>query len=477
MELIRDKRVKDALMNSTIQNMFQRGELRKDHPLQRKPGRWNNGDRDGLVATVLKNEDIDSIKICEQLTENGVILWVIDGLQRLTTLNSYYNGGFKLGSGVEFPVVTYQATVRNGDGTVVRDEYGNYAYELVEYDLRGKAYSDLPVELQERFNNFKIDMVKHLNCTDEEIGYHIRRYNKQKSMNGAENAVTYMDNVAKEVKRITLNNRFFRNDVYSQMERNNGTVERIVMESVMCMFHLDNWKKQSRKMGDFLNKYSGKQEFDRLNENLNRLEAVCGDGIPPVFTSRDSFIWLTLFDRFTAWGVEDRRFTEFADFFCRGRMAEEKINGVAFGEVAGNRSTKDKFVVEKKLEILEGLLKEFLQIGCADERYVDQNEAESFIAEMLHLKAEEIHEDMDFYRESLDDLTGRTIKDGSRLLEEGNRLSLLAMVVYSYREDVDLDGWLAGYAGRNQAYYADQKRNFLRMKSDFERSRQPDLPN
>ena len=86
MELIRDKRVKDAMMNSTIQKMFQRGELRKDHPLQRKPGRWNNGDRDGLVATVLKNEDIDSIKICEQLTENGVILWVVDGLQRLTTL-------------------------------------------------------------------------------------------------------------------------------------------------------------------------------------------------------------------------------------------------------------------------------------------------------------------------------------------------------------------------------------------------------
>lgn len=97
MDLVRDKRVKDALMNSTIQNMFSRGELRKDHPLQRKPGRWNDSDRDGLIATVLKDEDIDSIKVCEQLMAGGVILWVIDGLQRLTTLNLFYNNGFKLG--------------------------------------------------------------------------------------------------------------------------------------------------------------------------------------------------------------------------------------------------------------------------------------------------------------------------------------------------------------------------------------------
>lgn len=472
MELIRDKRVKDAMMNSTIQKMFQRGELRKDHPLQRKPGRWNNGDRDGLVATVLKNEDIDSIKICEQLTENGVILWVIDGLQRLTTLNSYYNEGFKLGNGVEFPVVTYQATVRDEDGNVIKDEYGNYAYELVECDLRGKFFSDLPVELQERFGNFKIDMVKHLNCTDEEIGYHIRRYNKQKSMNGAENAVTYMDNAAREVKRVTLNNRFFKNDVYSQMERNNGTIERIVMESVMCMFHLDEWKKQSRKMGEFLNRHSGRQEFERLNDNLNRLEAACGDEIAAVFTSRDSFLWFTLFDRFTAWGVEDRRFAEFAVCFCKGRMAEEKINGESFDQVARNRSTKDKFVVEKKLEILEGLLREFLKLGCTGKGGADGDEPAAFIAEMLQLDAAEIREDMDFYRESLDDLTTRTIKDGSALLAEENRLSLLAMVVYSYRKDVDLDEWLGGYAKTHPSYLADQKRNFLHMKRDFEKSRQ-----
>lgn len=466
MDLVRDKRVKDALMNSTVQNMFERGELRKDHPLQRKPGRWSGSDKEGLIASVLKDEDIDSIKVCEQLTNNGVVLWVIDGLQRLTTLNSYLNGGFKLGKNVEFPTVTYQSAKRDAKGNIIKDEYGNYDYELVEYDLRGKFYCDLPIELKEKFNNYKIDMVKHLDCTDEEIGYHIRRYNKQKSMNASENAVTFMDNIAKEVKRVSLNNRFFKNDVYKEMERNNGTIERIVTESVMCMFHLDKWQKQSRNMGEFLNRNSSKQEFDRLNDNLNRLEAVYDESFGDIFTSKDSFIWFTLFDKFTSYDLPDRSFADFIRSYKADRMWERKFNGESFVDIDKNRSTKDKSVIVRKLEILECLLSGFLKVSSAP---AGRDELEEFAAKMLEIDAGELHEDIDFYIESLDDLTARAVKDGSGILARENRPSLLAMMVYSYKNDVNLDDWLKEYAAKNDRYIADQKKNFIRMKTDFER--------
>lgn len=360
MDWIRDKRVKDALMNSTVQNMFNRGELRKDHPLQRKPGRWNYSEKSGLIATVLKDEDIDSIKVCEQLTDSGVVLWVIDGLQRLTTLNLFLNNGFKIGKSIELPVITYQSVRRDGKGNVIKDDYGNYVYEIVEYDLRGRFYRELPEELREKFNNYKIDLVKHLDCTDEEIGYHIRRYNKQKSMNASENAVTFLDNIAKEVKWISLNNRFFKNDTYRELERNNGTIERIIIESVMCMFHLDKWQKQSKKIGKYLNMNSSKQEFDKLNDNLNRLEAIYSDEFSSIFTPKDSFIWFTLFDRFTGYGIADSRFADFLRAFCNG-LSEKAVNGVVFNEIDKNRSTKDKSVVIKKLEVLEKLMRDFLQ--------------------------------------------------------------------------------------------------------------------
>lgn len=468
MDLVRDKRVKDALMNSTIQNMFSRGQLRKDHPLQRKPGRWNDSDRDGLIATVLKNEDIDSIKVCEQLTPNGVILWVIDGLQRLTTLDLYVNNGFKLGKNLEFPIITYQSAKRDQNGNIIKDEYGNYDYELVEYDLRGKYYNDLPVDLKERFNNYKIDMVKHLDCTDEEIGYHIRRYNKQKSMNVSENAVTYMDSIAKEVKRVSLNNRFFKNDIYKELERNNGTIERIVTESVMCMFHLDKWQKQSKKMGGFLNKNSSRQEFDKLNENLNRLEAVYDDCFTNIFTVKDSFIWFTLFDKFTVYNISDSRFVDFIKEFNLS-LSSKKVNGQAFYEIDKNKSTKDKGVISLKLEILETLMNEFLHIEVEDETDNGNctTENESFIADVLNMDMEKVIDEMEVYNETLDSLTEKTIRDGSKLLNIENRKSLLALVAYSYERDVDLDEWLEQYAAKNNMYFPDQRKNFLHMKKDF----------
>lgn len=361
MELVRDKRVKDAYMNSTLQNMFERGELRKDHPLQRKPDQWNKNDKDGLIVTVIRQEDVDSIKLCEQLGTGGVVLWVIDGLQRLTVLNSYKNGAFKIGNQVEMPVVSFQRVRKDGKGRLRKDEYGSYVYETITYDLRGKSYRDLPVELKERFDNYKIDVVKHLDCTDEEIGYHIRRYNKQKSMNASQNAVTYMDNIAGEVKKISMNSRFLKDyGTYSAKERSNGTMERIVMESVMCMFHLDQWRKQSKKMGAFLNEKSSKEEFEKLEKNLCRLEKICTEELNMVFTSKDSFIWFTLFDRFTVLGIEDKKFARFLAAFKAG-LYREKINGEAFYEIGRNGSTKDKAVIVKKLAYLETLMITFLQ--------------------------------------------------------------------------------------------------------------------
>ena len=67
----------------------------------------------------------------------------------------------------------------------------------------------------------------------------------------------------------------------------------------------------------------------------------------------------------------------------------------------------------------------------------------------------------------LKDLENNTIRDGSKLLDVTNRLSLLAMVAYSYKNDVDLDDWLEEYAANNNTYFMDQRKNYSHMLSDF----------
>ena len=78
-------------------------------------------------------------------------------------------------------------------------------------------------------------------------------------------------------------------------------------------------------------------------------------------------------------------------------------------------------------------------------------------------------EDMDVYNDTLDSLTEKTIRDGSKLLDIENRKSLLALVAYSYKQDVDLDKWLEQYAANNNMYFPDQRRNFLHMKNNFDK--------
>ena len=94
-------------------------------------------------------------------------------------------------------------------------------------------------------------------------------------------------------------------------------------------------------------------------------------------------------------------------------------------------------------------------------------ENESFIADVLNMDLEKVIDKMDIYNEDLDSLAERTIRDGSKLLDAVNRKSLLAMLVYAYERDINLEEWMEQYAAKNNMYLPDQKKNFLHMKSEF----------
>lgn len=214
-----------------------------------------------------------------------------------------------------------------------------------------------------------------------------------------------------------------------------------------------------------MNRKATKDVFDKLEDNLHRLEQIITDDIKDMFNSKDSFIFLTLFDKFTTLGLEDRKFAQFlAEFKDNLRNKKRNAEGMLFDEIDKDKSTKDKVVIAAKLDLLETLMREFLHINDTN----IENEG-FFLSEYVGIDKESISTDIELYNETLDDLTTRTIRDDSKLLDRQNRISLLAMVAYSYKEDKDLDDWLTEYAKNNNMYLTDQKRNYFRMKSDFER--------
>ena len=75
-------------------------------------------------------------------------------------------------------------------------------------------------------------------------------------------------------------------------------------------------------------------------------------------------------------------------------------------------------------------------------------------------------EDMEQYLEVLDDLT-LNVDNTSKLLDEGNKASLTALVAYSFQADIDLDDWIVDFFKRKSDYIANQRDNYRDMKKDL----------
>lgn len=417
---------------------------------------WNNEQINELIVTVLTDDYIPPIILGE---EDDSQLHIADGGCRSAALKKFRYGNYKITSTIEDSVIPFKKKSKDINGKII--------WEDAVFDIKNKTYEKLPEELKKKFDEYQIETVIHGNCNRHKISKYIKRYNNNVPMNTNQKAFTYLYDFAGYVREIS-NRRFFIDySDYTENEKIKGLVERVIVETVMCTNYLKDWKKQTKAICKYLNQKASKDDFRKLADNLQRLENIITDDSKDIFNSKDSFLFLTLFDRFTKLGIADTGFSDFLTEFKNSLRAARKSNhGLLFDEIDKDKGTKDKAVIISKLDMLESLMLEYLHMEGAEAEPID---TEAFIAENLGMDIKELHDDMDFYNESLDSLTSSTIKDGSKLLNKENRLSLLTMMVYSYKEDQDLDKWLAEYAKNNNTYLIDQKKNFFHMKNDFER--------
>lgn len=418
---------------------------------------WNNEQINELVVTVLTDDYIPPIILGE---EDNSKLHIVDGGCRTAALIKFREMNYKITSSIENSLIPYKKKVIEEDG--------NVSYEDAVFDIKNKTYEKLPDELKEKFDEYQIETVIHESCDSFKISRYIKRYNNHVAMNTDQKAFTYIDKFASRIRKILDSKFFIECNNYSEKDKTKGAIERIVVETMMCMNHFDNWKTQAKAACKYLNDNATEEEFQRFADNLHRLENIVTDDIKNIFNKKDSFIFLTLFDKFAKLGINDQKFAEFLrEFQGNLRLTKRNDNGLLFDEIDKDASTKDKQVIADKVELLEKLMKEFLEI-CECDDSVEVIKTETFIAKHVGISLKDVEKDIDCYESTLDDLENNTIKDGSKLLDKDNRLSLLAMVALSFKNDVDLDDWMMEYAKHNNTYFVDQKKNFLHMKQDFE---------
>ena len=426
------------------------GYITNDADTQRNPA-WKPI-VDGLAVTILTDEYIPPIILAEE--ESGQI-HIVDGGSRTAAFKMIRFGNHKIKSSVENPIIPYKK--------LVKDENGKTKFEDAEFDIRNKTFEQFPKELQKKFDEYQIDTVIHENCDKEKIAMYMVRYNTRKNFTANQKQFLYVPKFAEQIRNITSRPFFINNCDIKGSDIEGGILERIAYESVMITNFIDKWNKTGNKNPLYINENATVDQFEKLNNNIVRLENIVTDNTKLLFNARDSFIWFALFDKFTQTGFDDVEFGRFLNAFVNG-LRDKEVDGKQFDRVDDTGSTKDKANIVAKLHILETLMNEFLHINNEEET---NTIPEEFVAEMVDMPVETVKEEMDFYEETLDGLENNTIRDGSKLLDVANRLSLLAMVAYSYKNDVDLDDWLEEYAANNNTYFMDQSKNYSHMLNDF----------
>ena len=403
---------------------------------------------DGLAVTILTDDYIPPIILAEDRSGRTVI---VDGGSRTTAFKMIRYGNYKIKSSVENPIIKYKK--------MDKDEDGNSVWHDAEFDIRNKTYEQFPKELQKKFNEYQVETVIH-ECDMDTINMYFRRYNVHTGMNANQKMFIYIPKFADKIRKITKRNFFLNCSDFSDNEKDKGVLERVVAESVMCIFHFDKWNKNGKKLATYLNENSSEEEFDTLNNNIERLENIVTEDTKTLFNSKDCFIWLTLFNKFTKTGLDDSKFGEFLVAFVGG-LRNKFVKGKLFDKVDEVGSTKDKRVIEDKLHILESLMKEYLHIE--DAKPLSDVE---FISQNVDIPIADVIEDIQLYMDTLDELEEDHIRVGSKLLHNENRQSMLAIVAYAYKNDIDLEEWMEEYASNNNTYFVDQKKNYLHMVED-----------
>ncbi|MCC8051550.1 MAG: DUF262 domain-containing protein [Clostridiales bacterium] len=354
-------KVKQYSIQAIINKMDGYG-FRFDNATQRESGQWSPKIKSNLISDILQGNPVPNLTFAEQVMNGIVITWNLDGKQRCTTVYEYVNNKFRISRAVRRWEIEYQTFAKRENGELLLSADGFPQVEVKTCDIRGKRFKDLPVELQERILEYTFDCTLYLNCTDEDIEYHICRYNDGKPMTAAQRGMGALGTkYSALVKRIS-DMPFFKDcGDYRMSEYRNGTIDKTVIEGIMASYYRDNWNR-NEAMCEFLKEHASEQTFEDFADIIDRLEEIITENLSDLFNSKDSFIWFALFATFDKYGLEDERFADFLTAF-KDSLHEQVVDGKTYDEVNENRATKDKRTMVEKLNILERLMADYLEVS------------------------------------------------------------------------------------------------------------------
>jgi len=273
-----EKRYTIKKINKSIGN----GDVMFNHPMQRKPGQWDNEQQSLLIDSILDSFAVPQMYAIPIIEGDFESFSVLDGKQRLTTVYEYVNDGVKLSKDL--------SPINRKRNRIVTDENGQRRKESVieEYEIAGKYFSELDEYLQEKLNDTEISVIMLIDATDEEIEEQFFRLNNGTALTKDQKTrVMLGDELALFIDRIEESELFSEKSKktnFTSLQRKHGEIQTTILQTLMLVmdypfknFNNDTtmkfaeWFRENHKPSDL--DYC-EELFSKLNEALPKSEKV-----------------------------------------------------------------------------------------------------------------------------------------------------------------------------------------------------------
>lgn len=201
-----------------------------NHPMQRKPGQWDNDQQSLLIHSILSNFAIPQTYAMPLIEGDFDSFSVLDGKQRFTTIYDFVNDGFKLSENT--PSILDKST------KIITDENGNRRKEatIEEYEIAGKYYSEIGKELQEKLNDTLISVIMLTDATDEDIEDQFYRLNNGTALTKDQKTrVMLGDELAAFIDKVEASEFFTKKSYFTSLQRKRGEVQTCILQTLMLV--------------------------------------------------------------------------------------------------------------------------------------------------------------------------------------------------------------------------------------------------
>lgn len=419
----------------------------------------------GIGVTVLTGDYLPPLILAEVPCGDDVVQkYIVDGLQRTTALMMIRYGNYKFTGIIEDGEIEYQTKQLDENGMAIKDEDGNFLWEKKVFDIKNKTYDDFPNELKKRFDKYLIRIATYQDCTTDKVSKLVRKLNQHKAMNVSQQSITWIPTYARKVKQIA-DGVFFKNCIdYKDNYRKNGEYLQAVCRAVITTFHFDNYKKEAKKIANYLEDNSSMSEFNTIQNYFERIAVVCEDGFKDIFVKKDIPVWLTVFAKFTKLGMSDEKFAEFLKAI-QTNLHSKEVNETSYDELNEMRGTTDKSLIHKKIELLVTLMMDFFNIEEKTETVSENIDTEETVSVLVkeNVDSNATDDDISLYSDMIEDC----VKIDSPIYK-ACQVALVAIMAYACKidKDKDFENWVNNY--KSCDFSPSQKTNFLYLKKDFD---------